>query len=84
MTISSLALQIDDLFIGKLPGNFTDGRGHCNADSLEHLATGSLALGPDGELFAVFIEGNLLEGFEVLLDIRPLEAVARSFEAPVY
>jgi len=69
--------------MGELPANLTHGRGHRNADSLEHLAAGSLALGADGEPFAVFIEGNLLEGFEVLLDIRPLETVAGSIEAPV-
>ncbi len=70
MTISSLALQIGTLFIGKLPCNLTHGRGHRNADRLKHLAAGSLALGADGEAFAVLIVGNLLEGFEVLLDTQ--------------
>ena len=83
MTISSLAPQIGGLFIGKLPGDLTHGRRHSNPDSLKHLAAGSLALGADGEALAVFIEGDLLQGFEVLLDVRPLEVVARSFEAPV-
>ncbi len=38
--------------MGELPANLTHGRGHRNADSLEHLAAGSLALGADGEPFA--------------------------------
>ena len=67
----------------KLPGDVTHGRRHSNPDSLKHLAAGSLALSTDGQLLAVFLEGYLLHGFEILLDVRPFEAVASTLDTPL-
>lgn len=83
MTTLSLALKIYYLFIGKLPGNLAHGWGHTNNRRLKHLGAISLALGADGEPFAVFIEGNLVERIQILLDIRSVEAVPGNLDAPV-
>jgi hypothetical protein len=60
-----------------------NGRGDSNSEGLEHLAAGSLALSADGKSFVVLFKGDLLEGLEVLLDVRPLETVAGGFDAPI-
>ena len=83
MHLSSLALQVGILFIRELPGDLAHGWRECNPDRLKHLAAGSLALGADGEPLAFLLNSNLLQGFEVLLDLRPLKAVASSLDTPI-
>ena len=63
---------------------FPDGRRDGDADSLEYLAAISRALAADGEFFPVFLNGDLLERFEILFYVRPLKAdMACGFEPPV-
>src|SRR5271169_1552906 len=83
MPLSSLALQSSIWFRRCLAGEIAYGRRDSYPNGLKHLAADSLALGTDGELFAVFLNGNLLQGFEILFDVRPLEAVAVSLNPPV-
>ena len=60
-----------------------DGRGHGDADRLEHLPAGAAALGADRNPFAFLFDDDLLECLEILLDVGPLEALARGLNAPV-
>jgi hypothetical protein len=83
MTISSLALQVGILFIYKLPGDLAHGWRDSNPHSLKHLAADSLALGADGRPLAFFLDGNLLQGFEIPLDVRPLKTIAGGLDTPV-
>jgi len=83
MHLLSLALQTGILLICELAGDLAHGWRDSNPDRLKHLAAGSLALGADGEPLALLRNGNLLQGFEVLLDLRPLKAVASSLDTPI-
>ena len=67
----------------RLAGKLANGRGNCNTDRLKYLTAGSLALSADGKAPVVFLESNLLQGLEILLDVRPLKALARGLNAPV-
>jgi len=51
--------------------------------SLKDLSADALACAPDREFLTVVLEGDLLEGREVLFDVRPLEVVAGLLEPPV-
>ena len=48
---------------------------------MEYLAAGTPALGAAGKLFAVFLDGDLLEGIQIPLDVGPLECVAGPLQA---
>ena len=58
-------------------------RRHGHAHSLEHFAAHTLAFAPDGEPSAVVLDGDLLQGREVLLDVSPLEVMTSLLEPVV-
>ncbi len=63
-----------------LPDCRRDGDAH----GLKNLAACPETLAANGELFAVFFDGDFLQCLEVLLDVRPFEiGVARGFEPAV-
>ncbi len=55
---------------------FSDRRRHGNPYCLEDFAAHALALASDRHSSAIFFDGHLLKGFQVLLDVGPLEDVA--------
>src|SRR5271157_130998 len=64
--------------------DLADGRRDGNPHGLEYLAAVPKTLGADLELFPLVFECDFLKCFEILLDVRPLNAaVAGSFEPPV-
>ena len=56
---------------------------HGDADRFEDLAADALALASDHETPIAFFDGHLLQCFQVLLDVRPLEVMAGRLKTPI-
>ncbi len=61
---------------------FSDRRRHNNPYCLEDFAAHALALASDRHRSAIFFDGHLLKGFQVLLDVGPLEDVTGKVQLP--
>jgi hypothetical protein len=60
--------------------DLADGGRDSNANRLEDLSAGSETLTANGKTLASVFDDGFLQRFEVLLDVRPLEAVAGGLE----
>jgi len=58
--------------------DFADGGRDRHADRFERIAAGTFPLAADQQAFSVFFDHCIVEGFEVLGDVRPLKAMARA------
>jgi len=56
---------------------FANGRRNRHTDSLEDLAACPEALAPYGKALPALLDYGLLQRFEILFDVRPLERVPR-------
>lgn len=83
MSALSLTLQAGVFSTWVLSSDLANGWRNSHACGLKYVTADSLALSADGEPAALFLEGNLLRGSEVPLDVRPLEAIAGGFDTPV-
>jgi len=63
--------------------NLADCRRQYYSDRLKDLAAVSLALGPNGEAFFIFFDGDRLQGSKIPLDVGPLEYMTGMVQAPL-
>ena len=62
-----------------LPNRWRDG----NPDRLKNLSADAPTFAANGQTLALFLNRDLLQRFEILLDICPFETVARLLQAPI-